>query len=102
MKDRRGVFNMLIECYELLNSLKNTGFNIIQSHPDVKKPGKSPGYKVGLGSNGLPLLVEEIDRDIMGSLWYHREGKQNAFPVIKIKHALLAVPADDPLRKKVC
>jgi hypothetical protein len=91
---------MLSEGYELLRSLEETGFNIGPSHPDVKKPGKNPGYKVGLGSDGLPQLVEELNRETMGNLWYHRDGKHNAFPVVKIQHALLAVPIDDPLRKK--
>ena len=36
----------------------------------------------------------------MGRLWYHREGKANAFPVVRIQHALLSVPIDDPLRKQ--
>jgi len=37
----------------------------------------------------------------MGKLWYHRKGKQNAFPVVRIQHALLAVPITDPLRKQL-
>jgi hypothetical protein len=37
----------------------------------------------------------------MGRLWYHREGKANAFPVVKIQHALFSVPIDDPLRDEL-
>jgi hypothetical protein len=91
---------MLSEGYDLLRGLKKTGFEIPPHHPDVKKPGKNPGYRVGLGEDGLPHLVEEVNRDLMGRLWYHRAGKANAFPVIKIQHALLSVPIDDPLRKR--
>lgn len=91
---------MLSEGYELLRSLGDTGFDILITHPDIKKPGKKPGYRLGLGGDGFLQLVEEIDRDTMGSLWYHREGNQNAFPVVKIQHALLSVPIDDPLRKQ--
>jgi hypothetical protein len=91
---------MLSEAYDLRRSLDETGFDIPTSHPDVKKPGKNPGYRVCLGDDGLPQIVEEVDRESMGRLWYHREGKANAFPVVKIQHALLSVPIDDPLRKQ--
>jgi hypothetical protein len=89
---------MLSEGYDLRRNLDETGFHIPTHHPDVKKPGKNPGYRVGLGDEGLPQIVEEVDRESMGELWYHREGKHNAFPVVKIQHALLSVPIDDPLR----
>lgn len=89
---------MLSEGYDLRRNLDEIGFDIPLDHPDVKKPGKNPGYRTGLGGDSLPQTVEEIDRESMGKLWYHREGKQNAFPVVKIQHALLSVPVDDPLR----
>lgn len=91
---------MLSEGFDLLHSLDKIGFPILTDHRDVKRPGKNPGYRVGLGDNGLPQIVEEVDRESMGGLWYHMEGKANAFPVVKIKHALLSVPIDDPLRKR--
>ena len=91
---------MLSEAYDLRRNLDATGFDIPADHPDVKKPGKNPGYRIGLGGDGLPQIVEEVDRESMGRLWYHREGKHNAFPVVKIQHALLSVPIDDPLRKR--
>lgn len=90
---------MLSEGYDLLHSLVEAGF-VPTNHSDVKKPGKNPGYRVGLGDDGLPQIVEEVDRESMGRLWYHREGKANAFPVVKIQHGLLSVPIDDPLRKQ--
>jgi hypothetical protein len=92
---------MLSEAYDLRHSLDEVGFPIPKHHPDVKKPGKNPGYLLGLGINGLPKTVEELDRESMGQLWYHREGKANAFPVIKIQHALLSLPKNDPLRKQL-
>lgn len=91
---------MLSEGYDLLHSLVKAGFDIPTNHSDVKKPGKNPGYRVGLGDDGLPQIVEKVDRESMGRLWYHREGKANAFPVVKIQHGLLSVPIDDPLRKQ--
>jgi len=91
---------MLSEGYDLLHSLDEIGFPILTDHRDVKRPGKNPGYRVGLGDNGVPQIVEEVDRESMGRLWYHREGKANAFPVVKIQHALLSVPIDDTLRKQ--
>ena len=93
---------MLSEAYDLLRNLKDTGFNIPTDHRDVKKPGKNPGYRMRLGNDGLPQIVEEVDRESMGSLWCHMEGKMNAFPVVRIQHALLSVPTDDPLRKRFC
>ncbi len=93
---------MLSEGYNLLRSLNEAGFEIpTEDHSDVKHPGKNPGYRVGLGSNGLPLLVEEVAGESMGKLWYHREGKKNAFPIVKMQHALLEIPTDDPLRKQL-
>ena len=92
---------MLSEGYDLLRNLVETGFDIPIDHRDVKRPGKNPGYRVGLGNDGLAQVVEELDRESMGRLWYHRKGKQNAFPVVRIQHALLSVPTDDPLRKRL-
>lgn len=92
---------MLSEGYKLLRNLEDTGFDILITHPDVKKPGKNPGYRVNLGDKGLPQTVEEIDKESMGKLWYHREGNHNAFPVVTIQHALLSVPIDDPLRQQL-
>lgn len=91
---------MLSEGYQILRNLENIDFDIPISHPDVKKPGKNPGYRVGLDTSGLPQTVEEIDRESMGKLWYHRKGNHNAFPIIRIQHALLSVPEDDPFREQ--
>ena len=90
---------MLSEGYDLRRNLDDTGYDIPTHHRDVKKPGKNPGYRVGLAADGHPQMVEEVDRESMGRLWYHMEGKMNAFPVVRIQHALLSVPTDDPLRK---
>ena len=92
---------MLSEGYDLRRNLDDTGFDIPTRHRDVKKPGKNPGYRVGLAADGHPQMVEEVDRESMGRLWYHMEGKMNAFPVVRIQHALLSVPTDDPLRKQL-
>jgi hypothetical protein len=92
---------MLSEGYDLLRNLHETGIDIPVDHRDVKRPGKNPGYRVRLGKDGLPKIVEEVDRESMGRLWYHREGKHNAFPVVRIQHALLAVPTDDSVRKRL-
>ena len=46
---------MLTEGYDLLRSLVETGFDIPM---DPARPGKNPGYRVGLGGDGLPQLVE--------------------------------------------
>ncbi len=89
---------MIGEAYDLRKSLDEIRFHVPMNHPDVKRPGKNPGYRVRLRENGLVRIVEEVDRESMGSLWYHREGKANAFPVVKIQHALLSVPIGDPLR----
>jgi len=91
---------MLSEAYNLRRSLDETGFYVPFNHPDVKRPGKNPGYRVRLRDNGPLQIVEEVDRESMGRLWYHREGKANAFPVVKIQHALLSVSIDDPLREE--
>jgi hypothetical protein len=89
---------MLGEGYALWRSLEEIGFVIPLVHRDVKRPGKSPGYRVGLGEDGFPQLVQEMDGESMARLWCHREGKQNAFPVVKVQHALWAVRVDDEVR----
>ena len=54
---------MLSEGYDLLRNLDETGFDIpMDLRGDVKKPGKNPGYWVGLGDDGLPQIVEELRR----------------------------------------
>jgi hypothetical protein len=92
---------MLSEAYDLLRNLEQVGFPISMSQGDVKEPGKNPGYHVGLDDEGFPQIVEEMDGEAMGSLWYHRDGKQNAFPVVKIQHALLSISIEDPLRERL-
>lgn len=82
---------MLSEAYDLRRSLDEIRFDIPTNHPDVKKPGKNPGYRVGLGDDGYPCTVDEIDRNTMSSLWTHREGKHTSFPVIRLQNALLNV-----------
>ena len=47
---------MLSEGYELLHSLDETGFPIPTNHPDVKKPRKNPGYRVGLAKTDSRIL----------------------------------------------
>jgi len=92
---------MLSEGYKLRRELDAANFDVPATHPKVLSPGKSPGYRVGLAENGLPTTVEELNGEEMASLWYHIKGKQNAFPVVKVQHALLAVPKDDSLRKRL-
>ena len=92
---------MLSETFELRRNLDHSGFEFPESHPDVKQPGKTPGYRLGLGENGLPVTVQELDASTMSELWTHREGKHNSFPVVRVQHSLLDVPLDDPLRKQL-
>jgi hypothetical protein len=89
---------VLSETFTLRQNLEISGFDLPQDHPDVKQPGKSPGYRVCLGEGGLPVEIEEIDAETMSGLWTIREGKHNSFPVVKVQHALLSVPLDDPIR----
>jgi hypothetical protein len=92
---------MLSEGYILRCELEAANFSVPATHPNILSPGKSPGYRVGLGIDGLPIIVEELNGQEIHSLWYHIEGKQNAFPVIKVQHALLAIPREDSLRKRL-
>jgi len=92
---------MLAEAYELRQSLDDIDFDVLAIHPKVLSPGKSPGYRVGLGEDGMPFVIEELDAEEMASLWKHVEGKQNAFPVVKVQHALLASSSDSDLRQRL-
>jgi hypothetical protein len=92
---------MLNETQALYRSLEQNQCDLPESHPDVKEPGRHSGYRVGLGQDGLPLAIEEIDPDTMASLWTIREGKHNSFPVVNIQHALLQIPAEASLRRQL-
>ena len=92
---------MLSEAYGLCQSLEQNSCELPQSHPDVKEPGKYPGYRVALGGDGLPTEIEEVDADSMAALWTIREGKHNSFPVVNIQHPLLDFSADASLRKRL-
>jgi hypothetical protein len=92
---------MLSEGYSLRRSLEEAGFNVPAKHPKILSPGKTPGYRVGITEDGSPATVDELNAEEIASLWYHIEGKQNAFPVVKVQHALLAVPKKDSLRQRL-
>jgi len=82
---------MLNEGFVLFRNLKKMEYEIQDSHPDIKKPGKNSGYKVGLGIDGYPQTIIEVGQDEMEQLWTHREGKHNSFPVVRIQNALLKI-----------
>jgi hypothetical protein len=92
---------MLSEAYALAKSLEQSDCELPESHPDVKEPGKFPGYRVALGKNGLPVEIEEIDRGAMASLWTIRQGKQNSFPVVNVQRPLLEAAAESDLRRRL-
>lgn len=89
---------MLNEGFQLRRNLDQNAFQVPMTHPDVKKPGRNAGYRVRLDQDGRPSFVEELTAETMASLWCHREGKQNAFPVIRVQRALFDIPVEDPLR----
>jgi hypothetical protein len=91
---------VLSETFILRRNLERSVFDLPEDHPDIKQPGKSPGYRICLGEDGLPIEVEELDAETMSGLWTIREGKANSFPVVKIQHALLDVPHDAPIRDR--
>jgi hypothetical protein len=91
---------VLSETFILRRNLERSVFDLPEDHPDIKQPGKSPGYRICLGEDGLPIEVEELDAETMSGLWTIREGKANSFPVVKIQHALLDVPHDAPIREE--
>jgi len=93
---------MLNEGYVLHRELAAANFGVPATHPMILRPGKSsPGYRIGLADDGFPKSVEELSGEQVASLWYHIEGKQNAFPVLKVQHALLALPKEDQLREQL-
>lgn len=92
---------MLSEAYGLCRSLEQNSCELPESHPDVKEPGKNPGYRVALGEDGLPQEIEEVEREEMACFWTIREGKHNSFPVVNIQRPLLDVPVDAPLRQQL-
>jgi hypothetical protein len=89
---------MLNETFMLRQALRTCDFEL----PDVlEQPGRAPGYRVILNARGLPEDVVELSAGEMASLWTIREGKQNSFPVAKLQQAIVAIPADAPLRTEI-
>lgn len=82
---------MLNEGMLLLRSLREVEYEIQSSHPDIKQPGKNAGYRVGLGADGYPQTINELDKNEMAQMWTHREGKHNSFPVVRVQNALLHI-----------
>ena len=92
---------MLSETMVLWGALQRCGFDLPESHRDVKQPGRAPGYRVILNNDGFPDEVVELSADETASLWTIREGKHNSFPVVKVQQALISVPTDAPLRQQI-
>lgn len=85
---------MLSEAYLLWQALQRAEIIPEQTHPRLKKPGKSGGpcLRVRLGQNGEVLTLEPTADDEWPGLWTIMEGNQNSFPVVRLKEPLLAVP----------
>lgn len=92
---------MLNELLTLRRNLESVESELPTRHPDVKTPGRFPGYRVNLDEDGRPAGIAELQAEEMSRLWTIREGKHNSFPVIKVQQALLDVPADDPIRQRL-
>lgn len=92
---------MINELYTLAQCLKRCGIQVGQPHQDVKAPGKSEGFVIGINKNGIPETLEFIDKGKMAKLWTLRKGKHNSFPFVKLKKPILAVPFNDHVRNEL-
>ncbi|MDD5502834.1 MAG: hypothetical protein PHH26_05155 [Candidatus Thermoplasmatota archaeon] len=88
---------MLNETYLLFRALKEAGIQIPQKNKRLTSPGWTSGdcLRVRLDAAGNVATVESIDDREWVGLWTVMDGKQNSFPVIRLKKSILAVPADD-------
>lgn len=91
---------MLNELYTLYRCLKKCGIPVDSPHQDVKTPGKSEGFVVGVNINGMPETLEYVSADKMAKLWTLRKGKQNSFPYVKLKKPILASSTSDGIHKE--
>lgn len=82
---------MISELYHAAMCLKDAGYNITGTHPDVHQAGGYCGFLVFLDKDGNASSVQEMSRDEMKNKWTIRSGKQHSFPLIKVPPA--ACPA---------
>jgi hypothetical protein len=89
---------MLSEGYLLLKALERAELAMPPEHPRVKLPGaSSPCFRVALDKDGGVTRVDKVTEEEWSGLWTVMEGKQNSFPVVRIKEPVTDIPADDIL-----
>jgi len=90
---------MINELYTLYQCLKKCDIQVGDPHQDIKIPGKSEGYIVGINKNGMPETLEYVSAEKMAKLWTMRKGKHNSFPFVKLKKPILAMTAKNQIYK---
>lgn len=91
---------MINELYTLYQCLQKCDINFDAPNQNVKTPGKSEGFIVGVNRKGIPETVEYIDAKKMANLWTIRKGQQNSFPFMKLKKSILKIELGDNIFKK--
>jgi len=92
---------MINELYTLSQCLQRCGIQVGEPHQDIKAPGKSEGFVVGINKNGIPETLEFIDKGKMARLWTLRKGKHNSFPFVKLKNPIWDVSFNDHVREEL-
>ena len=92
---------MLNELFTLHKSLERCKLSIPQQHPDIKSPGKTPGFIIGIDEKGMPASIEYRSKEDMEMLWTHRKGNHNSFPLVKLKSPIWDIPNDLPERESL-
>lgn len=94
---------MLNESYCLARALEDAGMALEQQHPKITIPGRTTGpvIRVRLGASGREIECERVVEDDLDSLWAHRDGNQNYFPVIRLSEPLMSqVATPDEVRTR--
>lgn len=88
---------MINELYTLSQCLQRCGIQVGKPHRDIKAPGKSEGFVIGINKKGMPETLEYVSAEKMAKLWTLRKGKHNSFPFVKLKKPIWGMSFNDPI-----
>lgn len=90
---------MLNEAYVLLRALTQSKIPIPRKHKRVTSPGQTSGdcLRVRLDQQGDVVAIESVTRTEWPGVWTVMDGRQNSFPVVRLKKAVFALPDNSDL-----
>ena len=76
---------MILEAQQILDAMLEAGFDLSETHPELKRPRKAAAIHAYLSEDGTAVEKIEIIPATQSQLfWTHGKGNHNRFPVDKI------------------